>query len=266
MTSFPIRIDATQIVTRGVFIDRAITPDLLDTRSVLTLSMPPGSYDYLIASALPASFTFSVTAQGTVDYDTSFDAFLSGRGTSTLTVVGLKVTLDARYLSGLGILLPGLHPEGAADFISYKTCHMVPAPNYFVQQGSGQVANFSFDLLPDGTFSFRPEFNGFVSGNGSSTLVFFGYPILVDARAALGAGVTLQPVAGMPFATTSVQYADLLPAQSFALQVNSGVVTRASFSLSTDGIFSIDSDSTSFLGLGTFNHLKLLKVLGPLPV
>ena len=132
-----------------------------------------------------------------MDYSTSFDSFLAGHGTNTLNINGLVVTLDARYLSGSGVLL--VAPLTSADWISYKTVRMVPASYYSVRQGSGEVASFSFKLGIDGNWSYNTAAydvtaGGFLSGNGTSTLTFFGYPLLVDARAAGGAGVTIQPI------------------------------------------------------------------------
>jgi hypothetical protein len=52
--------------------------------------------------------------------------------------------LDARYLSGSGVLLEAPHTND--DWISYRTVRMVPASNCSVQQGSGEVAKFSFKV------------------------------------------------------------------------------------------------------------------------
>ncbi len=68
----------------------------------------------------------------------------------------------------------------------------------------------------------------------------------------------------MPFSTTSVEYACLLPAQYFALQVRSGIVSQASFSLAPNGTFTIDPSATSLLALDTFNGLRRLNVIAPL--
>jgi hypothetical protein len=130
------------------------------------------------------------------------------------------------------------------------------------------VANFTLKLGVDGRWVYNAPLDvgagGFLSGQGTSTLTIFGYPILVDARAAGGTGVVVQTVWGMPFSTTSVEYACLLPAQYYALQVRSGVVSNASFSLGTNGAFAIDPGATSLLALDTFNGLRRLRVIAPL--
>jgi hypothetical protein len=263
--TFPVSIDATQLMYR-YFVIPGVTAGWVDSRTVQTFNLAPGTYAFQIASGYYADFTFTVTATGTVDYSASFSSFLSGMATSTLKINGLVVTLDARYLSGSGVLL--VAPLTSDDWISYKTVRMVPASYYSVQQGSGEVANFSFKLGIDGKWSYTGTYDvsagGFLAGNGTSTLTFFGYPLLVDARSAGGTGVTIQPIWGMPFSTTSVEYACLLPAQSFALQVRSGVVSAATFSLSQTGAYAITPSATSLIALDTFHGLARLRATAPL--
>ena len=261
--TFPIKIDATQLVYR-YFIIPGVTTNWVDSRTVQSFNLAPGEYSFQIASGYYADFTFRVTSLGTIDFNVAYNGFLSGRNTSTLSIDGLSVTLDARYLSGSGVLL--VIPS--TDWITHQTCRMVPASYYSVQQGSGVVANFSFQLGVDGHWAYKSPLEvangGFLTGAGSSTLAFYGYPLLVDARAAGGTGVVVQTISGMPFSTTSVEYANLLPAQYFALQVRSGVVSAASFSLSQTGVFIIDSAATSLLSLDTFHGLRRLNVIAPL--
>ena len=263
--TFPISIDATRLMYR-YFVIPGVTSTWVDSRTVQTFNLAPGTYAFQVASGYYADFTFSVTATGTIDFSTTFNSFLSGRGTSTLSIDGLQVTLDARYLSGSGVLL--VVPLTNADWISYATVRMVPASYYSVQQGSGEVANFSFKLGLDGHWSYTAAYDvgagGFLAGNGTSTLTFLGYPVLIDARTAGGTGVTIEPIWGMPFSTTSVEYACLLPAASFALLVRSGVVSNASFALAQNGTFSIAPASTSLLGLDTFHGLRRISAIAPL--
>jgi hypothetical protein len=261
--TFPIKIDASRLVYR-YFIIPGVTSNWVDSRTIQSFNLAPGEYSFQVASGYYADFTFRVTPLGMIDFSVAYDGFLSGRGTSTLTIDGLSVTLDARYLSGSGVLLV----VPATDWITYTTCRMVPASYYSVQQGSGVVANFSFKLGVDGHWSYSAAndvaVGGFLAGAGTASLAFYGYPLLVDARAAGGTGVTVQTIWGMPFSPTSVEYANLLPAQYFALQVRSGVVSSASFSLAPNGTFTIDPTATSLLSLDTFHGLRRLNVIAPL--
>jgi hypothetical protein len=263
--TFPINIDARKLMYR-FFIIPGVTSTWVDSRTVQAFNLAPGTYSFQIGSGYYADFSFIVTATGLIDFSSTFNSFLSGRGTSTLSIDGLQVTLDARYLSGSGVLL--VVPLTNADWISFATVRMVPASYYSVQQGSGEVADFSFKLGVDGHWSYSAAYDigagGFLAGNGTSTLTFFGYPVLVDARAAAGAGVTIVPIWGMPFNTTCVEYACLLPAASFSLLVHSGVVSGASFALASNGAFSIAPGSTSLLSMDTFHGLRRISAIAPL--
>jgi hypothetical protein len=263
--TFPISIDATHLFYR-YFIVPGVTSNWVDSRVVQSFNLAPGEYSFQIASGYYADFTFRVTTTGTIDYDVAYNGFLSGRDTSTLTIDGLLVTLDARYLSGSGVLL--VAPLTNDDWITYRTIRLVPASYYSVQQGSGVVTNFNVKLGVDGHWAYAAAYDlgagGFLSGAGTSTLTFYGYPLLVDARASGGVGVTVQTIWGMPFSTTGVEYACLLPARYFALQVRSGVVSSASFSLAPNGTFSIDPSATALLSLDTFRGLRRLNVIAPL--
>ena len=66
----------------------------------------------------------------------------------------------------------------------------------------------------------------------------------------------MQSIWGMPFSPTSVEYANLLPAAYFALQVRSGIVSSATFSLATNGTFTIAPAATSLLSLDSFHGLR----------
>src|SRR5262249_60612749 len=100
---------------------------------------------------------FEVTQEGTIAFDPAYASFLAGAGSACLTITGLPVTIDARYLSGSGVLL--VTPSTSEDWIALKTCRMVPASHYRVQQGSGVVASFEFALGIDGTISYDPAYD-----------------------------------------------------------------------------------------------------------
>ena len=101
-----------------IFIDAtALTPPRLDlsgvtafdSREMLTVVLDPGSYRlHYFTSAGAPGFDFEVTATGLVEYDRALDGFLAGRGTFTLTVLGLPLRLDATPLSAHTISLGGL--------------------------------------------------------------------------------------------------------------------------------------------------------------
>ena len=266
MTTFPIKIDAREVFG-GLFQIFSVTPDWVSSAEVQTLEFEAGrEYAYQVYSGGLSDVRFTVSGNGTVDYGPALDGVVSGRGTDTLTVHGVDITVDARYINALGVLLS----VPLDEWISYRTVRLVPAPQYFLQQGSGQLVDFRFGVGVDGKVTYNPEYDlasgGFASGRGTSTLQLFGFPVLVDARAAGGAGVLIVPVNGLRFDETSVQLANILPPEgSFELQVAAGVVSQVRFGLSVKGLVTVDGNSADFLRVDKFGGVPRVTVTQPIP-
>jgi hypothetical protein len=133
---FPINIDATQLFFPSFIIPEAIPST--DARRVQSVQLVPGEYHYQVQSGVFANFTFTVTASGRVDYDHKFDAFLNGRGTTTLQLTGFEVTLDALSLTGAdnggGVLL-----INTDEWIQRKTIRLLPQDIYFFSKARVRV-------------------------------------------------------------------------------------------------------------------------------
>ena len=217
--------------------------------------------DFQIGSGFFCDFQFIVTSTGTIDYSPQFSSFLSGKGTTRLTITGYDVVLDARYLPGSGTIWSGNFVTTPSDFFVFKTCRMVPCSHYTIQQGSGVLCDFEFQVDPQGKFKYASNLDsatgGFLRGNGTSKLEFLGFPLLIDARNAGGVGVTLQPVTwGVPFSYAGVEFVNLLPAKGFALQISSGVVTQAGFDLDQSGSLILHPAPPLKLSLDKFHGLS----------
>ncbi|MFD1045751.1 hypothetical protein ACFQ1S_09345, partial [Kibdelosporangium lantanae] len=261
--SFPIRIDATQLMYR-VFIIPGVTQQV-DSRVVQTINLRPGNYGIQVQSGRYTSFGFRVTPAGRVDYDPKFDSFVSGRNDSTLTISGVPVTIDVSNLSGSGVIFANM-PQTHADWIVRRQVRMVPQPGYTVQQGSGEVAAGGFNVELDGRVTYPAALDvtngGFLRGNGTPTIEFVGYPLCIDARA-MGAGsLTLDPIWGIPVSRTRLQQVNLLPAQFFNMYVG-GARSSLQFTLAADGTFSYPSSEAGNLSLTRSNGLAVLTVLKP---
>jgi hypothetical protein len=110
---FDIRID-TSALTFTQFIIPGVNTNVADGAYTALLSLQPGTYGFQQASGVVADFEFEVTSAGTIDYNSSHDAFLSGRETSTLVIRGFSIFLDTTQLShsilpmifGAGLLMP----------------------------------------------------------------------------------------------------------------------------------------------------------------
>jgi hypothetical protein len=115
--------------------------------------IPAAGYMFQPGSGIVADFTLTINVDGTVDFPADCDRFLTGRGTTTLTVSGYPMLLDATHadspLIGIGNL--GL----AADSPRVLFAVLVPAPNYVPQTGHG-VFGHGFTVHRDGTITADP--------------------------------------------------------------------------------------------------------------
>ncbi|MFZ3493297.1 Ig-like domain-containing protein [Streptomyces sp. 5.8] len=118
----------------------------------LTL-LPAAGYVFHAAPGLAADFSYTVSADGTVDYDASCDRFLTGRGTHTLVVGGFPVVLSAAGADSdlLGLAaLDGGEPRTPREL----TAVLAPAPGYQPRTAHGVCSGFR--LARDGTLSVAP--------------------------------------------------------------------------------------------------------------
>jgi hypothetical protein len=251
ITKFPIAIDATRLFLR-YFLIPGVVDSLTDARRVQAVQFAPGDYNYQFQSGLSADFKFTITPQGTVDYDHSCDLFLSGRGTATLQLQGLEVTLDALSLTGAdnggGVFLASVGATNE-DWIQRRTVRLLPHKSYWVQQGSGRVARLEFALQRDGRFSYRPELEtaqgGCLAGAGTTTLTFKGHTVSVDASA-VSHLLLIQPIWGAKPAQNGKTTVVVLPADGFTLQLDQGM-TDLVFSVGATGTVTVDPAMTGRL-------------------
>ncbi len=205
-------------------------------------------------------------------YDDEVAHFLDGANSHKLRVLGLPVTLDARYLTGLTRVFGP--PPRAEDWFTRRDTRIVPA-NYQFQHAAALAGHFQVTLKPSGLFSYENAYDigsgGFLGGYGTATLELLGYPLLVDARRSGGSGVAVQTLWVVPpelaFTERSVQFVNLLPTQDgrvLVLQFNGGL-SQANFKVEQDGGISFDPALSPFLAVDTFHGLRRLTVLGPIP-
>jgi hypothetical protein len=250
-----INIDARPLSGRHFVVTNKTS--WLDARTVQTLQLAPGTYGFQVG--VPVAFWFTVGQDGILSYPPDLDGFVSGRGTRTLRVDGVVVTLDARRLApGAGVLIASV-PADNRDWIMCKKLRMVPAKPYYVQQGSGQVVNAAFEVTRDGRVLFDPNL-GYLRGSGTSTMEFLGYLVHVDARRSGGFGLLVHFVSGLQMSYTEEQTLYLLPTPSHRLQVGNQV-SDAGFTLRDDGSIVLKHDA---LALDREGGVPVVTVTRPL--
>src|SRR5262249_44797084 len=161
--------------TRGLTFTRVMLDgtQVLDSGLSDYLHLTPGTHT--LTDFLGSSVTFTAAADGTVDYDHALDPVLSGRGTTTLVVNGVTVTIDAPALSVRdSLLLENAVLVRSATAVSFT---VLPG-NLFLRDGAGG-GDFRFTLNANGTVSYAPSLEGLLSGAGTSTLVVHGVSFTV---------------------------------------------------------------------------------------
>src|SRR3954468_6756642 len=116
---------------------------------------------------------------------------------------------------------------------------------YGFQQISGVLANFTFVVDAGGRVDFGPEFDRFLAGRGTATLVVRGLVVEVDG-AALSHGL-LPVVAGAAkfLAPDRAHTLTLVPA-TYQFQPASGIVATFAFSLGADGTVTVPRAFSAF--------------------
>jgi hypothetical protein len=139
----------------------------LPANSSQPFTLAPSSHT-ITDSASGASVAFSVS--GTVSYSASLEGVLSGAGTSTLSVHGVAVTIDATALAVPSLLVDGLPENAATPFVFTG----LPGSLTLFEPNSGKAINITIKL--DGTIDYVSSLDSILSGRSSSHLVIHGLP------------------------------------------------------------------------------------------
>jgi cysteine-rich repeat protein len=186
---------------------------------VRTLNLLPGSYGEfnVPAGSESASFPFMVSPSGTVDFDPSVNAYVSGRGTDTLVVTGLPLTVDATSLSTVqfGILAgnAGIRPTS-----SPAVMQLLPGDYAFNSPNTPNIG-FPFTFTTGGTVTFDPSVGTYVSGQNTSTLTVLGLPFTLDLRGSTAATFNLDAGNEGGGSTCAPVTFHLLPGGNYSVEV-----------------------------------------------
>ena len=174
---FPITVDATAV--HAVNMNIAHNEVWNGANVAATYTLVPGAYSLCIPYENNC-FVFTVSATGQVDYEPSRDTYLSGRGTSSLTVGGFAITFDATTVSADRLNID-FGTVGTFDNTAPATVAIVPGIYDVCVPASNNCFEVRVGL--EGTLDFDHALDGYVSGRGLRTLTIVGKPITIDATA-----------------------------------------------------------------------------------
>jgi hypothetical protein len=228
-----IRIDTSALTYKNFLIlGQTATPVDGSTGAVLSLS--PGTYTFQQPD-IDSDFLFEITSEGFVTYTPAHDSFLSGRGTSTLVVRGLSITLDATLLSHN--LLPTVRESSYLLRDRTHEMHLLPASSYGFYVERGILADFLFGVDANGQVIVDSRFAGFAQADGR-TLKILGYRLTLDGRAL---SHDLKPIVIESFLPRDRTHElTLIPAFRYTFQPAAGIVADFFFDVDVSGQIVID--------------------------
>nr|MDO8112626.1 hypothetical protein [Candidatus Sigynarchaeota archaeon] len=264
----PIVIDTVGLQT-SVYIFGTNTPYFSNTAKVVTLIASPGVPYFVqrggyVGGGYVPYLNFTVEMDGTVNYSPSIEGvYMTGRGSSTIKIVGKTITLDGRNVS-TSLTIWGMSVPGFSNTTINVTLLATPDIYYVFSQPGGNVLwSHNFTIKTDSTISYKPTIdNILLSGIGSSTVKMIAYPVVFDTRN-LDVRVYLWGGVSTPYLTNTT-YTFYAPISSYnRIYVGRGVTAYMpgyNFTIGFNGTVQYPSsiDGKLFSGLGT----RSIKVLG----
>jgi len=181
VNGLPVQIDASAWPGSYVSLDYVY----YNGDTAISASLLPGSHVLYTLGGDPVYF--AVNTDGTIDYNAALDGVLSGRGTATLTVNGVEITMDASALPGSYVSLDYVYYNGDAAI----SAALAPGSHVLYTLGGDPVY---FTVNSDGTIDYAEELDGVLTGRGTTNLTVVGRQVQIDASALPGSYVSLDYV------------------------------------------------------------------------
>lgn len=227
----------------------------LSCEQVQTLSLPAGSYRLQFEAGVQDDWGFTIQVDGKLALEERVAHFMHVEqrdGLECLVISGLKVTLDARYLANNGcngVLLGSGNQDPYRDRIIMRDIYLPPQSALYFMQGNSALSSFQVALNLHGQFEYESRLEqvngGFLAGAGSSRLVLYGFPVLIDGTAAGALQVGVNNTTHMVEAW-GVQLVNLLPSEAM-YSIGVAAQTCAQFQLHQDGQVSCQSIAPGFV-------------------
>jgi hypothetical protein len=228
-----VQMDASALSGGSLAVDSTV----YNSSAPVGLHLLSGQHSLCTYGGTPVPVT--VAADGNVSYDPNLEGILSGNGTTSLSVNGVAVQIDASALSGTCLTLD----NAAYDSTALLNLQLLPG-RHVLKNGSAPI---SFTVNTDGTVSYDPALEGVFSGSGSGTLAVHGVSLTVDATVLGGTPLNLDSIA---YDSSAPLNLNVLPGQHF---IQGGDGTTYSFTVNLDGTVNYDPslDGTTLTGQGT---------------
>lgn len=280
LIGFSIVVDSSPLFQPQFLISEATPSDEVVIQKKVTFQLLPGAYT--IQSISGPGYIFLVIPKGTIHYDKTFDVnnpeapgFFSGSETTTLTLEGYPITLDATPLADA---ISQFRLGNGTRWLNTRESHTVrlfPA-RYGLDLVSGAINGAEFEVIFGGTIDYDSSLDiqrssgdlrppGYLSGNSTNKLRLEGYAITLDASPLaqvagsfrLGSGDTTSRLA-----TNKPSTVRLLPTH-YSLYFDTGAIAEHLFDVLYGGVIRYASQfDWSNGGFLTGNGGTILKIHG----
>jgi DNA-directed RNA polymerase specialized sigma24 family protein len=132
-------------------------------RPAYTLRLLPGPHH--VQTPQLNTVRFQVTADGRIEFDASYDRWAGGRGTSTLTVHGVAITIDATATTHTSIQVSGV--AGWKNPRQEQTVRLMPGKHQVVALDGRK---YEFVVKDNGLLDYDPSLDAVLSGRNSTRL------------------------------------------------------------------------------------------------
>ncbi len=187
-----------------------------------------------------AGFEFTVDANGLLQYSSDFDSFLQGRGTSSLLVQGIEVSIQSK-LSVNEIWLQAVDGWSTQEPISARLLPGIHSLGYYAMDAEAEVAfhGVDFTVQADSTVSVASDLQNILAGHGSANLTLVGLSLTIESELASN-DTRLFGVVSWSKATTNPTTLQLLPGRYgvgyLAITAASYYFNGVSFTLGQRGV------------------------------
>ena len=206
---------------------------------------------------------FTVTAAGTVDFPTTMDGMLTGRGSTNLLVTGAVLTVDVSPLSATFVETIFSGPfyfleSGPTPVRLFPGKHHIRYGTGYVA-GVGDMGVVEFTVGANGLIGYEATLDGIMEGHGTAALLIQGADVAVDVSplaasgvaAPLGGFVTLPGVSALRL-LPGVHVVGYPTAINRRIGSQIGGTAHAEFVVGHDGLVSYATELEGTLtGLGT---------------
>jgi len=148
VSGFPITLDARALATVSYAVS-GITGWLANT-APHTLNLLPGAYGFQQPTGVVPGADFQVRLDGAIDYAAASDAFLTGRGTHTLGILGFSILIDARAYPSESILLMPFGLAIDTTSANPQTVSLLPSTGLSLELRTITPKTAVFDLTGSG--------------------------------------------------------------------------------------------------------------------